>query len=213
MTERLNEIFSAIPKCEVFADIGCDHGLMTEAMLKSGKCSKAIVSDVSQKCLEKAQALLSEYIDKGMVISVVSDGFDNLPESDCALIAGMGGEEICSIIKRAKNLPKTLVLQPMKNTDKVRVTAVEIGYKIVKDYLFYSGKIFYDLLILTLGNDTLTKEEIEFGRTNLEKRPSAFVEKLKIRIAKIDEYLKNPALSEQTKNEMAEEKIKLEKYV
>ncbi|MBQ4098436.1 MAG: SAM-dependent methyltransferase, partial [Clostridia bacterium] len=38
MNRRLEEIFSVIPKCEVFADIGCDHGLMTKAMLVSGKC-------------------------------------------------------------------------------------------------------------------------------------------------------------------------------
>jgi tRNA (adenine22-N1)-methyltransferase len=213
MTERLNEIFSVIPKCESFADVGCDHGLMTEAMLKSGKCSRAVVSDVSQKCLEKAQSLLAEYIDDGRVISIVSDGFDNLPKTECALIAGMGGEEICSIIKRAKNLPETLVLQPMKNTDKVRVTAVELGYKIVKDYLFYSGKIFYDLLVLTKGEDCLTEEEIEFGRTNLIERSSAFIEKIKTRIAKIDECLENPALSTQTKTEMAKERDRLKKYV
>ena len=104
MNGRLEEIFSAIEPCKIFADIGCDHGLMTEAVLRSGKCQKAVVSDVSKKCLEKAENLLKNYIDEGRVSSVVSDGFDNLPDVDLALIAGMGGEEISLILKKAKNL-------------------------------------------------------------------------------------------------------------
>lgn len=213
MNERLKEIFSSIEPCEVFADIGCDHGLMTEAMLRSGKCKRAVVSDVSKKCLEKAENLLKDYIKEGRVFSVVSDGFDNLPNVDSALIAGMGGEEISLILKRAKNLPNKLVLQPMKNVDKVRICAVEIGYKIIKDYVFFCGKVFYDLLVLQKGEDKLTEEEIEFGRTNLTKRGEAFVSRLKIRVEKLNGFLQNPLLSEDSKEQMREEILRLKKYV
>ena len=78
MTERLKEIFSNLPNCSVFADIGCDHGYMAQAMIVSGKCKKAIIADVSAKCLEKAQTLLADYIQKGLVTSAVSDGFERV---------------------------------------------------------------------------------------------------------------------------------------
>ena len=106
MNYRLERIFSEIPPCKVFADIGCDHGYMTKAMVESGKCERAIVSDVSAKCLEKAQTLLSDYIGSGVVESVVSDGFEKVGACDLALIAGMGGEEITAILNACKNLPK-----------------------------------------------------------------------------------------------------------
>ena len=61
MTNRLNQIFSVLPSCEVFADIGCDHGYVAKAMLDSGKCKKVIVSDISEKCLFKATTLLQFY--------------------------------------------------------------------------------------------------------------------------------------------------------
>lgn len=213
MNERLKEIFSVIPPCDTFADIGCDHGLITEAMLKSGKCRTAIVSDVSEKCLKKAEKLLADYVLEGRASSVVSDGFENLPKTDVALIAGMGGEEIALILKKAALLPETIVLQPMKNADKARTTVVSLGYRIVRDYTFLCGKIFYDLVVAVKGEDSLTEEEIEFGRTNVEVLPAAFVLKIKSRIKKLDEYIDNPALSEQTKISMAAEKDRLKKYV
>ena len=56
---------------------------------------------------QKAEQLLAPYIEQGRAVSVVADGFNGLPDSDVGLVAGMGGEEICSILKNAKSLPKT----------------------------------------------------------------------------------------------------------
>ena len=71
MAERLKEIFSLLPECESFADVGCDHGYIAEAMLKSGKCKRAVMSDVSEKCLEKAKKLNAEFIKNGVAEAVL----------------------------------------------------------------------------------------------------------------------------------------------
>jgi tRNA (adenine22-N1)-methyltransferase len=213
MNARLKEIFSNLDCCQTFADIGCDHGYMAEAMLKSGKCERAIIADVSAKCLEKAQELLKDYIDLGKVQSVVSDGFDSVGDCDLALIAGMGGEEIVSIIKKAINLPNKLVLQPMKNADKVRIQALNSGYKVIKDYVFYASKVYYDIIVLEKGQDNLTEEEIEFGRTNLVERGEAFVSQIKNKIEKYKQYATGKTVSEEIKKGMLLEIQKLSKYV
>ncbi len=213
MTDRLNKIFELLPKCEVFADIGCDHGYMAKAMFESKKAQRVIISDISAKCLEKAQSLLSEEINLGLAKSVVSNGFEKIGFCDLALIAGMGGEEIVCILSSAKNLPQKLVLQPMKNCDKVRITAVKLGYKIEKDYIFKSSNKFYDLLLLSKGQDALTDEEIEFGRTNLLERPSAFIESLEFKLKKLEEYLSKKGLKEQVKTDLISQVEKLKKYV
>ena len=129
MTERLKKIFDELPSCDTFADIGCDHGYVAEAMLKSGKCKRVIISDISEKCLDKAINLLSENY-SGRFKAVVSNGFEKVRGAQVALIAGMGGEVICDIISSAAELPQTLVLQPMKNADKVRLTLLNDGDKI-----------------------------------------------------------------------------------
>ena len=212
MTDRLRIIFNEIPQCEVFADIGCDHGYIAKAMLKSGKASKVIISDVSEKCLDKARELLSEDIALGRVESVVSDGFDKIDDCSTALIAGMGGEEIINILYKAKNLPETLILQPMKNCDKVRCFVVENGYKIDKDFVFKAGGKFYDLIVLSIGKDNLTEEEIEFGRTNVAERNCDFIEMVNSRINKYNDYLKTIP-DGQRKREILLEIERLKKYV
>ena len=216
MTDRQNKIFLALPSCEVFADVGCDHGYLANAMLKSGKCKRAIISDISAKCLKKAEELLSEYIEKGVVESAVSNGFDNISKSDLALIAGMGGEEIVAIMERAflqDKLPEKLVLQPMKNCDKVRVTALKLGYAIEYDKVFKSARKYYNLIVLKRGSDTLTQEEIEFGRDNLRELHQDFTDMLKDTLGKLTAVLEGENLSEEVRNSVQKRVDKIKKYV
>lgn len=213
MTDRLNKIFASIKPCKVFADVGCDHGYIAKAMLSSGKCEKVIISDISAKCLKKAEELLEYEIANGRAVSVVSDGFDKIEFCDTALIAGMGGEEICFILKRANRLPNSLVLQPMKNCDKVRICAVNSGYKILSDKIFKSAGKFYDLIVLTKGEDVLTEEEVEFGRDNVIEKGQDFSEMIKGKIEKLGFYLSNPDLSDTARSEMIKEIERLKRYV
>ena len=213
MTKRLQEIYSLLPNCKVFADVGCDHGYIAKAMLDGDKCQKVIISDISDKCLQKAKDLLAKELQSGVAEAIVSDGFDNLPYHDLALIAGMGGEEIVAILKKAKNPPEKLLLQPMKNTDKVRVCAVELGYKIITDYTFYSSKIYYDLILLEKGEDSLSLEEIEFGRTNLQKRPQAFINCLQNKISVLQNVCKQKNLKKESLDSLTKEINRIKKYV
>jgi hypothetical protein len=101
MTERLEIIYGHLDNCTRFADIGCDHGYITKAMLDGKKCHYAVASDVSNKCLDKAKALLKDYEKDKKAECLLSDGFDNLPNFfDEALISGMGGEEIVSTLMK-----------------------------------------------------------------------------------------------------------------
>ena len=213
MTERQKIIFSAIPTCEVFADVGCDHGYIAKSMITSKKCNKVIISDISAKCLSKAEKLLANELANGTAVKVVSDGLKDIPYADTVLIAGMGGQEIISIIKSAPFYPEKLILQPMKNTDLVRVEAVKLGYKIIKDFVFLSSGIFYDLIILEKGDDNLSQEEIEFGRTNIKDRHEDFIKKIKWQIQKIKGYIESGKLSQSDTLKMQERIKNLEKYV
>ena len=213
MTERLKEIFSSIPDGEVFADVGCDHGYIAKEMIKGGKCKKAIISDISEKSLNKAKTLLSREIAAGKVIAVVSDGLKNLPDCDVALIAGMGGEEIIKILTEAPFLPEKLVLQPMKNVRKVREFAVGIGYAVMIDRVFSEGYMFYDLISLKKGEDTLTEEEKEYGRTNLTEPSAAFKKKIRWEIKNIDERIEQGNLKKNILLAFMKKREELKKYV
>ena len=156
---------------------------------------------------------MKEEIAESKAEAVVSDGFDKVTGADEALIAGMGGEEIVSILLNAKSLPERLILQPMKNAEKVRKTAVALGFKTEKDYVFKSGGKFYDLIVLSKGKDFLTEEEIEFGRTNLKEFPSAFIERIKYNILTLEKVLRKGDLSLKAQAETRNKIERLNKYV
>ena len=173
---RLEVLLSLIPKCNVLADVGCDHGYLSKYALDKNLCNKVIISDISAKSLEKAITLLKPYGDK--VKSYVCNGltaYEN--QADFAVIAGMGGEEICLILKGVKTLPNGLLLAPQKNNDKVRRLLIELGYKITRDFTFLDGK-FHDVIKAEKGIDSYTEKEFIFGRDNLKERSSDFIKKL-----------------------------------
>ncbi len=183
MTKRLEIITSHLKGGEVFADIGCDHGLVSKYVLDNGLFLKVIASDISFKSLEKAKKLLKKY--EGKVDFIVSDGFKNFTViPDEAVIAGMGGEEICLILNGAKVLPNRLILSPQKNTRKVREILIRKNYKILDDYTVFDKK-FYDVIVAVKGCSNYTELELIFGKTNLEKKPQDFIKKLKTEKEKI----------------------------
>ncbi|MCI9010303.1 MAG: hypothetical protein HFE27_03885 [Clostridia bacterium] len=174
MTKRISVICSYLPKVRVFADVGCDHGYCTEYMLKNGLCERAYISDISKGSLQKAEKLLSRFIEEGTCIPVCADGLSGINEPcDCVLIAGMGGEEIVHILSTTP-LPERFVLQPMKNAEKVRAFLLSRGASISEDFTFYDGK-YYDLIAGGADGggrqDRYTDFELTFGRGNL-KAPS-----------------------------------------
>ena len=163
--DRIKKLCSYLDKCGTFADIGCDHGYCTQYMLKNGLCENAVIADISAKCLNKAENLLSAYIQGGKVTSVCCNGLEKVDKSvDEVLIAGMGGEEIISIFKNAF-IPKSFVLQPMKNIRTVREYLLENGAEITLDEPFESsGKFYFVIKGKKEGKTTsYSNTQLEYG--------------------------------------------------
>ncbi len=165
LTKRLQKIVSAIPKCQTLADVGCDHGYVGIAALQSGRAQRVVFTDISAPSLSKAKINLpSELLDRASF--VCRNGLGDIA-ADCAVIAGMGGLEIMSVLVGADILPEFLVLQPMKNQYELRRFLLA-NYNIVADELFFDGK-FYDLITAKRCSERqqLTEAELRFGKDNL----------------------------------------------
>lgn len=185
---RIEILCSYLDCCESFADVGCDHGYCTEYALKSGKCQSAVVTDVSAKCLAKAEKLLKSYIDSGICRAVCCDGLARVPEdTEQVLIAGMGGEEIIKILSQGF-IPRKFVLQPMKNAPKLRSFLLARGCKITADDIFRDDKFYliikgereggsaaYSKSQLFFGRDSINNPVLkEYAREELTKRERHF---------------------------------------
>lgn len=212
--KRIDTLCTLLERADVFADVGCDHGYCTEYMLRNGLCQKAILSDISKGSLKKAETLLGDYIENGLAVSVLGNGFYGVDkEVDEVLIAGMGGSEIISILADEQYgfMPKRFVFQPMHDSEKLRRYILANGGYIERDFTLEDGK-FYDVLVGGRGKKTpsYTDAEYEFGRENLAFMPQAFVKRMKKLLKNVEVYLRNPTLKEESKKQLNERKEKLQ---
>ena len=184
---RIEKLCTYLSRADVFADVGCDHGYCTEYMLKNDLCGRAYISDISAKSLQKAETLLASYIREGRCIPVVADVLQGIGEPcDLVLIAGMGGEEIIKII--SGTLPDRFVLQPMKNTDKVR-SYLSGRVKFIRDETFRIGETYYDVVVGERGEEMLTPLEIKYGRDNLNTPTDDFRQWVKEKLEGAEKFL------------------------
>lgn len=194
MTKRIETIVSLITFSETFADVGCDHGYCAEEVLKKGLAKTVYVTDISKPSLKKAEALLSKNY-QGKFIPIVTDGLKNVPEVEQVLIAGMGGEEIIKILQKAAYKPVIVILQPMKNADKVRKYLHMSGYGIERDFMFFDGDKYYEVMRAVLNVvDGYTETEELYGRENLQ-RNSDFLRYLRAKIEEIEGLLQLDGLN------------------
>lgn len=186
--DRIDKLCAYLTPCKTFADVGCDHGYCTRYMLKNSLCERAIISDISDKCLSKAQELLKDYIEDGKCIPVCCFGLEKIENSvDLVLIAGMGGEEITAILDAAY-IPKNFVLQPMRNVREVREYLLKNGAEITCDDVFESGGKYYFVICGKKRGKKLnyTPTELMYGKGDVRGALGSF---LKDELAKKQEYL------------------------
>lgn len=215
--KRIDTLCSLLVQSNTFADVGCDHGYCTEYMLKNGLCKRAIFSDISKGSLQKAQTLLSSFVDSGVAIPVLGDGFFGVPNTvEQVLIAGMGGSEMVSILSDKKYgfIPKRFVLQPMHDAEKLRRFLLTSGATIVRDFTFADGK-FYDVIVgeYPAKDGTsckYTEAEIEFGKDNLREMSEAFVCRIEKLLKDTERYLTRPALQEESRLQLLQRKERLQ---
>ena len=122
----------------VAADIGTDHGYLVCWLVENGVCKRAYATDINEKPLESAKALIAE---KGLgdkIETRLTNGLNGLPgeEINEVLICGMGGETIMGILashKWVKSERVHLVLQPMSRADALRRWLCENGWRIAEE--------------------------------------------------------------------------------
>ncbi len=188
LTKRLEKLISTLPICNVLADVGCDHGYIGLEALKRNKAKKVIFIDISAPSLQKAQ---DHYQAEAMLAEaefICQNGLQNV-QCDCAVIAGMGGLEIISVLENAQTLPRYLVLQPMRSQQDVRKW-LQSNFQIVSDEKFFDGK-FYDLIFAQAHQNgcKLSEDELQFGKTNLQNPSQDFVNFLHIQLNKYSQIL------------------------
>lgn len=169
LSDRLGKIAEMVKPCNVLADIGCDHGLLSAYMIKSGKAKHVIAADIGKGPLARCRELVTKENLGDSIDIRLSDGFAEIGPEDkveCSVIAGMGGPLGLIILYKGRDVVskmKQVVLGLQSDFPMCFYTLSKWGFvperiEIVKD----DGKFYY-LLSLVPPKDLadLNIEDIE----------------------------------------------------
>jgi len=196
---RLSLIIDMLPKADVIADIGADHGRLGAQLLLNDKCKKVWFSDISAPSLEKAKKLCARLHLLSRAEFFVGDGAQAFPHApDAAVIAGMGGVTIAEIIKGAGEKLKhsRLILQPNVYIYELRKALVSCGYRIRDEKCVIAAKRKYILISAEPGHEAYTEFELMAGPVLLKEKSDAFMEYARFRERVIVKALKGIEKSE-----------------
>lgn len=152
---RLQKCADFVREGSRFADIGTDHGYLPIWLVKTGRVKSAVAADIGEGPISAARKNAEKYHVE--IKTVLSDGFKNIDpeEVEDAVIAGMGGGLISSIIYQApwlRDESKRLILEPMTAIPELREFLAENGFEVIReDAVKDEGKVYSVMLVRFSG--------------------------------------------------------------
>jgi len=179
LSDRLEAICGMIPKCEVLADIGTDHGFIPIEAVRRGRAMRSLACDVVPGPLERAGEHIGRSGLGDRIETRLGDGLKPLTEgeADCVLIAGMGGRLILRILGESRDISESvpvLILSPHTDVPEVRRALSGFGRRIEAETMILEDGKYYTVLRTLPGEEKLREEECLFGPCLLRDRPPVF---------------------------------------
>ena len=171
LSERLSAVAFLVKKGSIVADIGTDHGYIPVYLVKNNIAQRALASDVNKGPLSSCRRLVEEENLGDKIKVILSDGLDNISseEYDTLIIAGMGGELICTILSKAGNLKdKHIIVNPMTHPELVREYLYSNGFKIDNDLIVKESKHYYSVFDAIFTGNIQNKNKIDFYLGNIK---------------------------------------------
>ena len=190
LSGRLAAAASLIPNHKVIADIGTDHGYIPVYMCQEGHCPKAIAADIMPGPLQAAvthvrQSGLADRIDcrLGDGLTCIQTG-----EADGAVICGMGGPLIVSILQASPGVwqeMEFLVLQPQSDSGAVRKYLYEAGWHIEAEEMLVEDGRLYEMMRAVPGREAMPAPWLcDIGPVNWQRKHPLLVRKIESLIGK-----------------------------
>lgn len=159
LDERLSLAYSLVDPCPLAADIGTDHGFLASALLRSGRCGRMILTDISGSALANArqEMIRRRLTDRADLRQ--GDGLTPLEEAcDVICITGMGGKTIHNILTEGRSRLRgaSLVLSAHTDLPLVRGAVQDIGYHLDREEPCFAAGRFYLVMRARPGGEAIT---------------------------------------------------------
>ncbi len=170
-SSRLELACALYEDCDLAADIGTDHAHLPIALLRSGRCRRMILTDISPDALENARENIARARLTDRVEFRLGDGLRTLGE-ECGMISilGMGGRTIQQILTEGKEHIRGAGLLLSAHTDLplVRQAVMDVGYRILSETPCFDAGRFYLMVRAIPGKETMSPRELRLGKKLFE---------------------------------------------
>lgn len=166
LDERLKKIASLVPEGDLVADIGCDHGKLTCYLVGSGRCHRAIASDISPISRNKARDLFER---NGLLSNITIKGEDGLlaiagETPDCVVIAGLGGGIIAEMLAQPVPLSGArLIVSAQSELPRLRAAINQRAYQIMEEWVVQAKGRYYLIINAKPGKQELSEKQRWLG--------------------------------------------------
>lgn len=147
--ERLDCAIELLSGARVVADVGCDHGRLSCALIQRNLVSRCIATDISEPSLQKAERLIRKIGAQDRIETRLGDGLMPLAasEADALAILGMGGTMMTQILNVEPPLmgAEKCVLQPMRAAEDIRRWLFERNYPVLDDRVVLDTGRYYQI--------------------------------------------------------------------
>lgn len=221
LSARLLRIACLVPDDAVVADIGTDHALLPVYLVVTGKCPRAIATDVRPGPLEIARETVKAFGAGRQIDFRLGFGLTVLEphEADAVVIAGVGNRTIVEILERSPHIRATIrrfILQPMVGAGALRRWLLAHGFRLAEENLVREDGRFYELLAAEPGQEAVACQPLvdlglEVGPRLWERRHpllQAFIEDKLIRYRAIMDRIGHSGLERDRASGKFERKVR-----
>lgn len=163
--ERLLCAMELLAGARVVADVGCDHGRLSCALVQQDPQVRCVATDISEPSLKKAESLARRIGAQNRVETRLGDGLAPLAEgeADALAILGMGGTLMSRILDVSPPLngAETCVLQPMRAAEDIRRWLYERCYPVLDDRVVKESSRYYQ--VFSVGRPAHEKQALPEG--------------------------------------------------
>lgn len=191
LSPRLKIIADSIRGYESVADIGSDHAHLPIYLIKNGQIRYAVATDINIGPVEISRKRIKRHRVEAKVSVRRGNGLEVIEprEAEVIVVAGMGGMLIRDILGKDEKIAqsaKLLILQPMKDSDKVRKWLLEHGFDITDEELVKDQDKIYEVIwAKPARGKSGAKGQMLIGDIIIEKKHPLAVEYINKKISEL----------------------------
>jgi len=190
LSKRLQRVADSVTEGSRLADVGTDHGYIPIYLVEQGTCPAAVAGDVNKGPLERAAAHVQAAGLEDRISLRLGSGLKavDVSEVDSVVMAGMGGELICQILRDSPEFMEAgreFILQPQSEIFKVRRLLHENGYRIEGEWNLLEDGKYYVIIKALPGRESYAHTgDYEYGKILIEEKDPLLADYLRKQLMK-----------------------------